>query len=451
MLGFLDPIDALQARLLDAIGDAVIVIVWNYDRPVDHARLQEFHVALQHGPLSRSIEKSTFRGASGRWVMANKFAALYTEPDPIAREQFERWLDSRVAEPLSTADGPGWRLSTTRFAGGGSAVCLVTTHKIADVKAISHGVAQAVSTDASGTDRESSNNSRLRSALVEYSAAIAMRSAVGGSLAIRRVASILRRRSNTQQPTTAGEPSEYMRYGSSVPPPRPVRVAVTIPADHWERSAEKLSGSTTSLCAAVTASIAAALGRVNAQGVATLFMPVSTRTGPDDLRGNAIASAPLKVPVSVDGAKAQDLAQIRKSIKQALADQTSRKRDRRDARSLICLPDAEFNKMVEMAGGHVSSDQSVCSVVGKLAAELPFIDGAKASSVWAGLVNPQLEDSRALESQSSMLSVLIVEACDQIALRFVGFHVDRVADESQLRTLVLDVLESYGLSALPLT
>ncbi|NMN97270.1 hypothetical protein [Antrihabitans stalactiti] len=450
MLGFLDPLEALQSRLLDAIGDAVIVTVWHYDRPVDHARLREFHVALQRGPLGRSIEASPIRGASGRWVMADTFAELFVEPHPIAREQFEGWLDSRIAEPLSTAGGPGWRLSTTAFADGGSAVCLVATHKIADVKAISQAVAQAVRTDESGADQVSSNGTGRRSSLAEYLAAITMRSAVGCTLAIRRVASIVARQSNTQQIASA-ETGGNTSSEPSGPPPRPARVAVAIPAEQWQQSAEKLNGSTTSLCAAVTASIASALGRVNGDGVATLLMPVSTRTGPDDIRGNAIASTPLNVPVSFDGSKAPDLAQIRQLIKQSLAAQPSRKRDRRDARALISLPQAQFSEVVEMAGEHLATDQSVCSVVGKLDHKLPFIDGGEASSVWAGLVNPQLEDGRALQSQSSMLSVLIVEACGQIALRFVGFHDDRVADTAQLRSLVLDVFESYGMSAVSLT
>ena len=130
MSNVLDLVDQTFFRLEGAAG--VAQTVWVYNRPVDIDGLRRFHDHLQHGRLSRRIERSPLRFGRHRWVSPSDQSDLEIVATPRPREEFDAWLGEQANTPLDAERGPGWHLAVLPFTDGGAGVSLVLSHCVTD-------------------------------------------------------------------------------------------------------------------------------------------------------------------------------------------------------------------------------------------------------------------------------------------------------------------------------
>nr|WP_152665953.1 hypothetical protein [Mycobacterium sp. UM_NZ2] len=196
---------------------------------------------------------------------------------------------------------------------------------------------------------------------------------------VRALADTLQLFRHRRQTATAAPP----RRTSDDKQPAPI-IGVTAYIDlaQWDRRAENLGGTSNSLLAGVAARLGERLGRVAGDGTATLFCPVSERCE-DDTRGNALTYAVVTVDPTC---AAQDLADVRSRIKQALVELATNPNE-----SLALLPLASMipnwlgRRLVGLWPGSGATVIG-CSNVGELDSAVNRPDGTDADYLSVRLV-----------------------------------------------------------------
>ena len=149
MSNVLDLVDQTIFRVERAAGVTnLIQCVWVYNRTVDIDGLRQFHHHLQHGPLSRRIERSPLPFGRHRWVSPSGQPELEIVATPRPREEFDAWLNEQANTPLDAEHGPGWHLAMLPFTDGGAGVSLVASHCLTD----GVGLCEALADAAGGYD-----------------------------------------------------------------------------------------------------------------------------------------------------------------------------------------------------------------------------------------------------------------------------------------------------------
>ena len=312
-LAYLDQVFFLSQR---ALGHGPIVqMTWIYDHDVDREGLRRFQRNLARGHLGRRVEPSPLPFGRHRWIAWPGPADVEIAAKPRPRGEIPAWIDEQAAIPIDSELRP-WRLALQPIAGGGAAVTLVVSHNIADGVGLLNAVAAAVNgvtTDLGYPD----GVTRTKTAAVIEDAREVLRSVPDMARAVATLSTAAR---DLPSWGSQGRPARRAtRRGAGRAALRqPVRlhsVTVHVDGELWDKRAESLGGTSTSLFLGIAARLGEALGWTGDDGSVNLVMPVSERTG-DDTRGNALTGVTLGVrPERVTS----DLSEVRAAVKQALS------------------------------------------------------------------------------------------------------------------------------------
>jgi hypothetical protein len=291
----------------------LVQCVWVYNRAIDIDVLRRFHHHLQRGGLSRRIECSPLPFGRHRWVSPSGQSELEIAATPRPREEFDTWLSKQANTPLDAEHGPGWHLAVLPFTDGGAGLSLVISHCLTDGVGLCEAVADAASGRHNPINWPAAGSRRRWQALREDARQTARDIPAIGRAVVATARFARRHRgggSDIQLPSAPRSPFVG-----------PDETRVTLPtatifidADEWDARAHSLGGTSNALVAGLAARLAQRVGRVTADGLVTLAIPVNERAH-DDTRANAITA----IDITVDPAVATtDLREIRAATKQAL-------------------------------------------------------------------------------------------------------------------------------------
>jgi hypothetical protein len=287
--------------------------VWVYNRAIDVDGLRRFHHHLQQGRLSRRIERSPLPFGRHRWVAPTDQPELEVAATPRPRDEFNAWLDAQANTALDAEHGPGWHLAVLPFTDGGTGVSFVTSHCLTDGVGLCEALAAAAAGRSDSINWPAAASRRRWRALREDARQTARDIPAIGRAVVAAARFARRHRcgdgSGTQLPSAPRSP--FVGSDERVAAPK---ATIFIDAAEWDARAQSLGGTSNALLAGVAARLAERAGRVTADSVVTLALPVNERAD-GDTRANAITA----VDITVDpAAAATDLRGIRAAIKQAL-------------------------------------------------------------------------------------------------------------------------------------
>ena len=291
----------------------VIQCVWVYDRAIDIDGLRQFHHHLRRGRLSRRIERSHLPFGRHRWVSPSGQSDLEIVATPRPREEFDAWLSEQANTPLDSEHGPGWHLAVLPFTDGGAGLSFVISHSLIDGVGLCEALADAASGGHDPISWPAARSRRRWQALREDARQTARDLPAVGRAVVAAARFARRNRgadgSGTQLPSAPRspfvEPHQHVALATAM---------IFVDADEWDARARSLGGTSNALLTGLAARLAQRRGRVAADGLATLEIPVNQRTA-GDTRANAMTS----VGITVDPEPAAtDLREIRAAIKQAL-------------------------------------------------------------------------------------------------------------------------------------
>ena len=291
--------------------------VWIYNRAVDIDGLREFHRQLQQGRLSRRVERSPLPFGRHRWVSPSGQSDLEIVATPRPREEFDAWLVEQANTPLDAEHGPGWHLAVLPFTDGGAGVSLVISHCLTDGVGLCQALADAASGRHDPINWPAAASRRRWQAVREDTRQTARDLPAIGRALVAAARFARRHRGGAGSATTASSKPLATPPGLHGGADKRITLptaTIFVDADEWDARAESLGGTSNTLLAGVATRLAQRVGRIAADGSATLTLPVNERTA-GDTRANAITN----VDFTVDPAPATtDLSEIRAAIKQAL-------------------------------------------------------------------------------------------------------------------------------------
>jgi diacylglycerol O-acyltransferase / wax synthase len=310
----LDPVDQSMFDLGQAVGVTMVAQgVWVYNRGIDIEGLRRFHDHLQRGRLSRRIERSPLGFGRHRWISPNGSSAIEIVASARPREEFNAWLNEQANTTLDCEHGPVWHLAVLPFTDGGAGVSLVIPHCVTD----GVGMLEALEDAALGRGDPISwpaGASRRRWQAVREDATQTVRDVPAIGRAV--VASVrLARNSRNGARAAAPAPTALPALPAGADEPFAVPLAtIFVDAGEWDARAHSIGGTSNALLVGLAAQLAQRRGRVTADGLVTIRIPVNERTA-GDTRGNAVGN----VDITVDPAPVTtDLREIRAAIKQGL-------------------------------------------------------------------------------------------------------------------------------------
>lgn len=412
--------------------------VWIYHRAIDIDGLRQFHRHLQRGRLSRRIERSPLPFGRHRWVSPGTQSDLEIVESPRTPEEFEAWLTEQAGTPLDSEHGPGWHLAVLPFTNGGAGVSFVISHSLIDGVGLCEALADAatgrrdpITWPAAGT--------RPRWRALREDAGQTARDVPGVGRAVvagARFASHNRGGSGARPPSAPRSPFAGPDARVDLP-----KVTFFVDAGDWDARARALDGTGNALLAGFAGRLAQRMGRVAADGAATVAIPVNERTD-GDTRANAITS----VDITIDPAgAAADLREIRAAIKQALI----RHREVPDER-LALLPLAPLmprwlvRRMAGVAlGGATTSGSSNLGAVSP-AANRP--DGTDADHFAVRLLVPGVTKAM-VRRTGGLLGLLSGRAHGRVFVSVVAYELGSPNSDEALRQHISSVLEDFSLAA----
>ena len=322
---------------------SLIQCAWIYDGGADLDGLREFHQHLQHGRLSRRVERSPLAFGRHRWVTPQDTTEIEIATVPRPRADFDAWLSEQADTPLDCERGPGWHLAVLPFTDGGSGVSLVISHTLTD----GVGICLALADAAAGRDDAvewPAAGSRRRWRAVRQDAAQTMRDVPAVARALRAAARMARQHRKEAKARVRAPKAVVVNNDRLT---LPMATAFIDVAD-WDTRARLLGGTSNALLAGLAVDVARRIGRVNADGTITVAIPVNERID-GDTRSNAVTNVDVMVAPSETTA---DLSGLRAGIKAALI----RHNDVPDERWALLpivplLPKRVVRRMVSVASG----------------------------------------------------------------------------------------------------
>ncbi|MEB4212259.1 hypothetical protein [Mycobacterium sp. 94-17] len=440
MQNVLDPSDQSMFDFGRASGVTTLLQgVWVYNHPIDVNGLRRFYGQLQRGRLSRRVEPSPLPFGRHRWVSANGSAGLEIVPSARPREEFDVWLNEQANISLDPESGPVWHLAMVPFTDGGAGVSLLIPHCVTDALGLFEGLADA----ALGRDdpiRWPAAASRRPAQALRQDARQTIRDIPAFGRGVATAVRMVRRSRNsagaaTPSPPTPTEPAN----GTHEPIALPI-TTVFVDADEWEARAQSLGGTSNTLLAALAAHLAERRGRVTADGMVALRIPVNQRV-PGDTRGNATSPA----DITVDPAPlTTDLRHIRATIKQALINHRQVPHEERDLMSLVPLLPKRFVKMIGGNGASVVSTH-----MGVINPAATRVDGTDADyfamrMYYPGMTEAMMHQFRGLQIVGSG------RANGQIFVAATAYRPGGTNSNDELRHDLSSALKDFSLTGTPL-
>ncbi len=375
-------IDQGSFLALRALGRGPLIqFTWIYDRAIDVDGLRRFHDNLGCGLLGRRIERSALVFGRDRWVTSPGPPDVEIAARDRPRAEVWTWADERLRLPIDPQDGPSWHLGVQPLTGGGAAVTLVVSHSIGDAKAIIDAIGDAVR----GLRRDlgyPAPGYRTRRQAIREDGRQALRDVPAMARAVGSAVRVARAEGDGLSTSVRSGGRQRTRG-----PDREVVVpnAVTFfDVEEWDRRAEVLGGSSNSLFVGVAARLGHRVGRVDAEGLVRVSLPVSERT-PGDTRANALTAT----AVTVDpGVVTTDLGTVRGDLRTALTALADSPNELLGPLALVPLTPAflvrRLEGMVQQVGNPIG-----CSNIGELEPDTNRPDGSDADRLAVRMIEPK--------------------------------------------------------------
>jgi diacylglycerol O-acyltransferase len=297
---------------LRALGRGPVVqVTWLYPRAIDEAAVREFGERLSGGLLGRLLQRSPLPWGRHRWVANPVPGPVTWFRDPLPRERLPELRRLLLDLPVDPERGPGWRLAVQALEGGGCALTMLVSHTIADMRAVSLAIADAVA------GRPLDHGFPAPS--WRWSPVMLARDSVESLRALPDVccalAALVRRSRKERAGLPASSPRVRSRLDRFEPAVDAPLVPVVMDAGACQQRASDLGVASSTLIMAFAVRLAFRIGRVDASGRVKLVLPVSDRrTG--DRRGNALRS--ITVMADPDACR-NDPHALQRDFKAALA------------------------------------------------------------------------------------------------------------------------------------
>ncbi len=422
---------------LRALGrQPVIHFTWIYPQSLSETVVNQLNHRLAQGLLGRVLQRSPLPWGRHRWVARTVPAPVTWHTVPMAAELLMERRTDLIDLPVDPEHGPAWRIVVQSLKGGGCALSILVSHTIADAKAASQAIADALA------------GRRLDPAFPPPSSRWTLKMMVRDMVqGVRELPAVwhalfaLFRHARTAAVSSSSGSAPSYRIGYAKPEPImlvPIVQVVMDSASCMQRAAD-LAISSTMLLAALTVRIAFRIGRVDADGRVKLVVPVSDRQ-PVDRRGNALRS----ITVMVDPmASLANPCGLQNEIKTALAELPHQVDDM--VRMLPLIPYAPLKLARRMALQTVGRDLPVgCSLVGDLPLELHHplgeVSGFQLSAV-------ECFTESQLEGMGGMLLVASTRRGGQEFISVFGYAPNIAKNRAELAPFVQNALTDLGLPA----
>ncbi|MBB5867318.1 hypothetical protein F4553_000697 [Allocatelliglobosispora scoriae] len=411
-------LDIAAYRAQHAVGSVVLAqVTWLIEGSPDIGRIRALADRLAaSSQLGRVVLPARVLGGRDHWGPLASVPEVVVEPGPVDRSAVLDWVDARGRVPVLPSSSP-WHLAVRPFTDGGHAVTLVVSHALTDgvglINALTSAGRRAPSLYAG---RGPGLLTGVREALTGLPAGI--RAAIAAARA-----------------TGSGDGGPAPRMTSR---PRPHTLVALVDSSAWHAAAAALGGSSNALFVSVAAQVAAAIGRVTADGTAIVGIPVNDRTEGDDVSANALTTVQLDLPAD----QIRDVAFIRAEIKRVLV-----ARSGQDAAFVAMLPivpylPASVLRPVAQAALGAGDPVTTASHVGVLPRALVTAPGP-ASAVF---LNLGMQHPDALEVPER-LNALAAETPDGTVAVHLGSASDRIADAAGWRAAARAALLALGIEA----
>ncbi len=419
--------------------EAVMQVVWIYERPVDMDAVRRFHDGLGYGLFGRRIERSALPFGRHRWVSALGPQQPLDFDEPRDRTELGRWIDERASMPLDPEYGPAWHVGVLAMKDGSTAVSLVISHCISDGGGALLSMVNAIKGRRIDYGYPAPG-SRTRGQALRQDLRATVRGLPEVGRTLVEAARQLTRRRDELTGSGAGLPPVSGPDHQVFTPSATVCVNL---AD-WDRRAAELGGNGHSLVAGFVARLAQHIGRVGPDGMVTLNVPQGDRDpGDDDTRANAVVLVNLAIdPVKVT----TDLSEARAALREGL-------RAAREVpdENLKLLPLTPFTpkkavrKMADVAFGFSTELPVSCSNMGDVPPELPYIDGEAADLVFLRGID-RVATRHALEQRCGLLTVVAGRINGTETLTFAAYAPGAENSTAWLRGELDKTLADFGLS-----
>ncbi|WP_405485997.1 hypothetical protein [Nocardia sp. NBC_00511] len=419
--------------------------LWRTAEPVHPALLWHIHRDLRTGPLGRRVVRPRIPGARPRWQRNENAYPFTLTTAPIPAAAVLDWAD-RQGEDLDPELGPGWRLSAARIDDGGCLVALTCSHALADGRALTLAVDNALTgtplatplaahsdwTDArrmwatvlGGTARA------LRQGIPPRPTPAPTRKAVRGSVTSEMSAHAAVFRPNPiAAPRTEPAPTASIESVAATPASAVTHSAVVeIPVREWNRVAVATGGTANSLFVQLIANMLWASGFPGTTIAASL--PVDTRDEPrvdNDMSMTEIAITRADTPATLRH-KARTAYEHRMTSPGGIPEEL-----------LQVIPDRLAYRLAKGAGER----DILCSNIGNLPDSLLAIGPHPCTGVAARAIHPGLR-SEALPR--TRLAGYFTRIADSYTVSLVSLDPDAIPAATTLYELATTALAEFGLT-----
>ena len=431
--------------------EAVIQVLWFYQRPLHLDGLRRFHRNLGRGMLARRIVRSPLPFGRARWLSVPAPQAELEVTNPtMPAEQRHDWADLQVNLPLDPELGPGWRLSAQKFNDDSTMVSLVISHCIADGAATIMAICDAVNDTERDLSYPSSTSRNLLGRMLTDLVQIAVdlpdiftALGSGARTILKRPNGVIppqSRRKTTSPLHLHGYSAHHAGHDQPIQLPS---VSLFTNAEHWDELARSRGSNRFTLIAAVASSVAKRMGR-HLAGASQLSIPINLRRGYMDMGANRVTIAQLTVPGQSLGA---DLSTLRKAIKKGLI---AARRSPDAMFSLLPLipliPRWAFGWILEQTFSSDNRHSVTCSYNGDLPEEVLAVDGAEADKLWYRGVDRQVTHLN-LEHRHGVFTLLASSIKGLIIATFIAYQPGRANTKQELQELIQNELTELGIQA----
>ncbi|WP_040812828.1 hypothetical protein [Nocardia concava] len=408
----LSVLDEIFLRSHRGMGTPIVLQgLWRTAEPVHPALLWRVHRDLRTGPLGRRVVRSRVPGARPRW-QPNQSAYPFTMvQEPIPAGAVLDWADRQGAD-LNPETGPGWRLSAARLDDGGCVVALTCSHALADGRALTLAIDNALSgipLAAPVAGHSDWADARRMWATVLGGTARALRRGI------------------PDRPTAT--PDRKARSGSSSA--ATCGAVLAIPARDWNRVAVSHGGTANSLFVHLIANMLWASGFPGDTIAASL--PVDTRDEPrvdNDMSMTEVAITRDDTPASLRR-KARNAYEHRMTSPGGIPEEI-----------LQVVPDRWAYRLAKGAGER----DILCSNIGNLPESLLALGPHACTGLAARAIHPGLRSDALPRTR---LSGYLTRIADTYTLSLVSLDPEAIPTADALTALARSALADMGLSGTP--
>ena len=429
VLGYLDQGFFTSLRALRR--QPIIYFLWLYVQPLDEAAVRLFSHRLAQGRLGRLLQRSPLPWGRHRWVAHREPAPVTWYRDEIPIECLHAWRNSLIELPLDPEYGPGWRLAVQSLQGGGAALALIVSHTIADGKAATQAIAEAVA----GQCVESS----FPAPSWRWSPGIVVRDSIESLRGLPGLCGALKTlmrqpRARPPSASTRQRPSQRTRDEPGVVLPV---AEVIIDQQALEKRAAELGVKGNTLITAIAVRLAFRIGRVDGTGRVELVLPVSDRLA-DDWRGNALRAVTVMADPETCHSNPRTLLE---DIRAAL---TSQDGNNADLSSLLPLTPYVPRWLVRYFEWMTFGARLPvgCSLLGELPADVSRPCG---EATYFQISNVERYTASLLEQLRGGMFLVGFRLEGRVLLNIVGHMPNRVTTCAELRPQVYAALADLGL------